>query len=317
MPTRRAMLTLTGLAALPAMAAETRLLDDAGRMVALPPSPRRIASLDDMGLTVPLLELGITPVASVGRPGRDGKPFIRGALALTGDDFGTNDMRFLGMRPIDLETLVAARPDLILTPLGAAATPEQLAAIAPTFVLDDRARGGAATYALLARLTGREAEAARLERRYQAQLAELRRAYRPERFTVAVISATGDGKLSLDHTYGSLGQVLRDAGFRFPAIYDGIPPHQAVVLSPELLQSVEADIIIDTYRDDRLEMPAAADRRLRALHPDYCRFLDACRAGRLVVLPRDAAMAVSYQSRSLAIGALTTLLGGEFGRTRP
>jgi iron complex transport system substrate-binding protein len=216
-------------------------------------------------------------VASQGRLGSGGQPIIRGALNLTGLDFGHAKIRFLGVAPVDTEAIAAARPDLILAPAGGASPVAQLQRIAPTVVIDDTAHGPGGIHTLLARLTGWQQEAARLERRYQAQIAELRRRYRPERFSISVVSATRDGKLSLEHTYGSLGQVLRDDGFRFPAVFSSIPPNRTVMLSPELLQSIDADIILDTYRNDWQEEPAAAHRRMEALHPDYCRFLRACR----------------------------------------
>jgi iron complex transport system substrate-binding protein len=302
------------LAAMPARAEMVTVHDDAGREVRVPAAPRRIVSLDDAGLTVPLLELGAIPVASQGRLGAGGQPIIRGALSLTGLDFSEAEIGFLGMAPVDAEAIAAARPDLILTPASGATPVAQLQRIAPTVVIDDTAHAPAGIYALLARLTGRQPQAVRLERRYQAQIAELRRSYRPERFSVSILSATSDGKLSLEHTYGSLGVVLRDAGFRIPAVYDTIPPNRAVTLSPELLQAIDADIILDTYRNDRRETPAAARRRMEALHPDYCRFLRACREGRYLVLPRDEAKALSYQSRSLAIGMLIGILAADVGR---
>jgi len=298
------------LAALPARAEMVTFRDDAGRDVQVPKAPRRIISLDDAGLTVPLLELGVIPVASQGRLGAGGQPIIRGALSLTGLDFGHAEIRFLGVAPVDIEAIAAARPDLILAPAGGPSPVAQLQRIAPTVVIADTAHAPGTIHALLARLSGRQEEAARLERRYQAQIAELRRSYRPERFSISVISATRDGKLSLEHTYGSLGLVLRDSGFRFPPVFAEIPPNRAVTLSPELLQSVDADIILDTYRNDRQEKPDAARYRMEALHPDYCRFLRACREGRYLVLPRDEAKAISYQSRSMAIGMLTGILAG-------
>jgi iron complex transport system substrate-binding protein len=126
-----------------------------------------------------------------------------------------------------------------------------------------------------------------------------------------VISVRADGKIDLEHTYGSLGTVLRDAGFRFPPAFDAIPLRRGMTLSPELLQSLNADFIIDTDRNDKGELPCAARNRLAALHPDACGFLAACRNGRYLVLPRNEMLAISYQSRSLAIGVLTGLLTGQ------
>ena len=70
------LLLLAGLA--PAFAQETRsFTDDTGRVVDIPVAPLRIVSLQDLAITVPLLELGVTPVGSHGRTTAEGVPFIR------------------------------------------------------------------------------------------------------------------------------------------------------------------------------------------------------------------------------------------------
>lgn len=85
---RRSVAVLLALfalaAALPASAQEMRsYTDDAGRTVDVPVAPKRIVSLHDSSLTVPLLELGVMPVGSFGRPGADGKVYMRGAATLS------------------------------------------------------------------------------------------------------------------------------------------------------------------------------------------------------------------------------------------
>ena len=292
----------------PATAAPRLFVDDTGRSVSVPERPLRIVSLDDVNITVPLIELGVMPVGSQGRVGPGGHRFLRGSLILTGVDFDNSEIGFLGTQPVDVEAVAALKPDLIIT-LSHRPTPvAQLQEIAPTVVLDETVRSAFEIYGVLAELSGRQAEAAVLERRYQAQLAQLRSIGDLGKISVSVISATGDGKINIERTYGSFGGVLRDAGLRFPAMIDAIPDNRNIDVSPEALPELDADFVFDTYRGDKGETPLDAEARMAAILPDYCRFLSACAKGRYIVIPRDEAKAISYQGRSLAIGMLTSLL---------
>ena len=289
-------------------AAARVVVDDAGRHVEVPDRPLRVVSLDDMNLTVPLLELGVVPVASQGRLDRSGRTFLRSSRSLTGMDFEDTDMMFLGINPIDVETIAAAKPDLIVM-LKARTTPvEQLQRIAPTIVIDDVVRDAASVYMLLARSVGREAEAERLERRYRAAIDELRRIMPAGGLSASVITATADGKIALEHTYGALGSVLRDAGFRLPAMADALAGRPGVNVSPEALPKLDADVMFDTYRNDRGERPQHARRRLEAIAPEACSTLRACSAGRLYLVPRDEAKSTSYAAKFMAAAQIIAIV---------
>ena len=69
--------------------------DDLGRKVTVPPHPKRIVSLHDLDITIPLIELGVPPVASHGRTRPDGSHFIRSGALLTGVDFDNSSITFL------------------------------------------------------------------------------------------------------------------------------------------------------------------------------------------------------------------------------
>jgi len=306
----RLSLLLASLCSLiPLTARGAMVIDDAGRTVNVPDKPLRIVSLDDIELTLPLLELGVVPAASVGRLGKTQQPFVRSSRTLTGLDFDNTDMIYLGTKPADVETLAALTPDLILT-LRSGPTPlEQLQKIAPTVVIDDVVRGPHGLYDLLSSLTGTQREFQRLERRYQAQLEQLRKVAGKPALQVSVIAATGEGKISVQHTYGGLGMVLREAGFRFPQLVENIRPGSTVEFSPEVLPSLDSDYIFDTYRNDRQELPEHAQQRLAQILPDYCQHLRACGAGRYYFLPRDEAKSTTYAARTMAsaflIGAIS------------
>ena len=105
--------------------------DDLGRKVTVPAHPKRIVSLHDLDITIPLIELGVPPVASHGRTRPDGSHFIRSGALLTGVDFDNSSIAFIGTADIDIEAIVAAKPDLIITEPTRNTPIEQLEKIAP------------------------------------------------------------------------------------------------------------------------------------------------------------------------------------------
>lgn len=116
--------------------------DDLGRKVTVPAHPKRIVSLHDLDITIPLIELGVPPVASHGRTRPDGSHFIRSGALLTGVDFDNSSIAFIGTADIDIEAIVAAKPDLIITEPTRNTPIEQLEKIAPTVSID-HLKGGA------------------------------------------------------------------------------------------------------------------------------------------------------------------------------
>lgn len=275
-------------------AQETRsFTDDLGRVVDIPTRPLRIVSLQDLAITVPLLELGVTPVGSHGRTTADGKPFIRSSAVLTGIDFDNSDIKFVGNLPADVEAVAALEPDLILTTPWQTAPVEQLEAIAPTLVLDDSMRGDLGMHDILAELTGTQDRLAVLKRRYQGQIAQIKRLIDTANISVNVIQGV-DGQVVVYHTYDALGQVLRDAGFRFPDRVEAIPEGGSERLSAEAFPELDADFVFATYRTDTLETPADAKKHLEEVLPNFCDYLHACRENQFIIIPREEASASSY-----------------------
>lgn len=287
-----------------ATAQDTRsFTDDTGRVVDIPTTPLRIVSLHDLSITVPLLELGVTPIGSHGRTTAEGTPFIRSSKVLTGIDFDNSPIQFVGNLPADVEAVAALEPDLIITTPWQTADVAQLATIAPTIVLDDSKRGNFGMHDVLADITGTQDRLTVLKTRYEGQVAQIRRLIDTGSITVNVIQGV-DGKVFVWHTYGALGKVLRDAGFKFPARVDAIPEGGDESLGAESLPELDADFIFATYRTDTLETPADAKANLASVLPDYCNFLHACRTNQLIILPREEASAASYYG----LGALTYMI---------
>lgn len=291
------------LFASPAMAQETRTItDQAGRTVEIPAHPQRIVSLHDLSVTIPLIELGVTPVGSHGRTTADGKPFIRSSAVLTGVDFDNSDIKFVGNLPADIEAISGLEPDLIITTEWQTAPLDQLEKIAPVIVIDTSA-DPFVSYELLADITGTQDRMAFLKTRYDDQIAQIKRLIDTAKISVSVIQGN-DGAFYVYHTYGTLGRVLRDAGFKAPALIDSIPEGGDMMVPAERLPELDADFIFATYRTDTLETPANATEKLNAVVPDFCQYLTACQNNQFIIIPREEASSNSFY----ALGAISYML---------
>lgn len=284
--------------------------DDLGRKVEVPSQPQRIVSLHDLDITIPLLELGVRPVASHGRQALDGSRFMRSSARLTGVDFDNSDIEFLGAADINIEAVAAAKPDLIITGPNRKLPISQLERIAPTALIDNLKGGAPHIYKRLAELTNTQDRLTILDRRYQAQLAELKHVVGdPARYTVSVFQAQ-NGKIGVYHTYRSLGRVLRDAGFRFPDIINSIPEGDRIEVSAERLQELDADFVFDAYRSDKGGKPADEVEAMEKVMSSYCEFLKACRDGRYILVSREEAISNSYAALNLMASLIQSHISG-------
>ncbi|MEL0611701.1 ABC transporter substrate-binding protein [Marinomonas arenicola] len=265
-------------------------IDDLGRQVTIPNHPQRIVSVYDIDITIPLIELGVMPVGSHGRLSKKGTPYIRSSALLTGVDFDNSQITFIGATNVDLETIVKLKPDLIITANSRPTPVGLLAKIAPTISLDS-ALGAPHIYQQLAKVTHTEQKLAILERRYQEQINSLKAAVETKNITVSVMQPLR-GKISVYHSYRSLGRVLRDAGFKFPPIINQIPKGERVDFSAERLPELDADIIFDPYFSN--SKPQLEIAKMNAILPGFCQFLSACKKGHYVLVSRDAAISNSY-----------------------
>lgn len=296
---------LAALLAAPAAAQETRsLTDDTGTKVTFPAEPRRIVSLHSSALTLPLVELGVSPVGSHGIGTGPDNAAMAAVRAATGVDFATSDIVWVGHDPADVEAIAALEPDLILTTQWQGLEPERLRRIAPTILLDYEERGLPGTYAALAEIVGRTGEHEALRRRYDEQIARLRAAVEPGTVSVSTIHVHPDGRLFAYNPYGSLGRVLVDAGFERPDAIEAIPEGGSAFFSPERLQEFDADFVVTTYPTWAGGTPEDQRALFEAAVPGFCEALHACREGQMVFLPREETWSPSYDG----LMALTAVL---------
>ncbi|MEO3988531.1 iron-siderophore ABC transporter substrate-binding protein [Pseudocitrobacter cyperus] len=302
------LLVLAGVAA--SAGAQTQsFTDDLGRVVQVPVHPQRIVSLHDLDITIPLIELGVPPVASHGRTRPDGSHYLRSSEQLTGIDFDNSQIAFIGTADIDLEAIAAAKPDLIITEPNRNVPVEQLEKIAPTVSIDHLLGSAPRIYRKLAQLTGTQARQAVLERRYQAQIAQLKQTIDTHKITVSVLQAN-NGKVTVHHSYHTLGRVLRDAGFRFPPLIDAIPDGQRIDVSAEQLPDLDADFIFATYRSDTGGKPQDELQAMDKVMPGWCDFMRACHMGRYILLPREEVISNSYAALSLVVAQVQSHIAG-------
>lgn len=283
--------------------------DDLGRVVQVPAHPKRIVSMHDLDITIPLIELGAPPVASHGRTRPDGSHYLRSSAQLTGVDFDNSDIKFIGTADIDLEAVAAAKPDLIITEPNRNVPIEQLAKIAPTVSIDHLLGSAPRIYRKLAQLTGTEARLAILDRRYQAQIQQLKQTVDTQKITVSVIQAN-NGKITVHHSYHALGRVLRDAGFRFPALIERIPDGERIDVSAEQLPDLDADFVFATWRSDTGGKPQDERAEMEKVLPGWCDFMLACRSGHYVLLPREEVISNSYAALSLLVAEVQSHIAG-------
>lgn len=283
--------------------------DDLGRTVTVPLHPQRIVSMHDLDITIPLIELGVPPVASHGRTRPDGSHYLRSSAQLTGVDFDNSEIRFIGTADIDLEAVAAAKPDLIITEPSRHVSLEQLAKIAPTVSIDHLQGSAPRIYRKLAQLTGSQARLAVLERRYQEQIKQLKATVDPQQYRVSVIQAN-NGKVTVHHSYHALGRVLRDAGFRFPPLIDKIPDGQRIDVSAEQLPELDADFVFATWRSDTGGKPQDELKAMEAVMPGWCDFMRACRTGRYILLPREEVISNSYAALTLMVAQVQSHIVG-------
>lgn len=304
-----AALPLIAVLAVPTLAQETRsYTDDAGRTVEVPVAPKRIVTLHDSSLTVPLVELGIIPVGAFGRNGEAG-PFMRGAATLTGVTFENSDIVNVGGSPADLEAIAALEPDLIITSSFQEAAAEQLEVIAPTVFVEDNARGELATFEDIAELTNTQDKLAILKSRYQAQVDQVKAVIGDRNISASII-LTQEGQIAAWHTYGVIGKVLRDAGFTFPAIIDGLEGTERTFFSGEELPAFDADFMFLTYDPSRGQSPQDAIADIETVTPSFCQFLTACAGERFVLVPREDAVARSYTAAGMMASAVLAAISG-------
>jgi len=241
----------------PAAASETRTVtDDLGRTVEVPAQPQRIVALQDLQVLRPLLDLGVTPIASTTHPAYDGAfRFV--------DEYDVSGIETIGLlgEP-NLEQLVLLKPDLIIGTLSAGTDTqlEQLSVIAPTLVYN-AGRPVIDYHRSLAEAVGAVDAYEALMADYEVRLAALQQELAPisANLTVSLLAFNPNaGQIEIGE--GPYTLVFRGAGINQPDLQVNFESADEGVrrywISPELLPEHDADLIFLLYtRDPAVNAP--------------------------------------------------------------
>lgn len=316
---RRAL--MTGLAAGTALAAAspawaqgtTRMFEDDLGLVEIPLKPQRIVSLNDVRVTIPLIEMGVMPVGSQGRIAPDGSVYLRSGMALVRTDFHNSDIAYVGSAPEpDLEKIAALEPDLIIT--YADVNLEQFRRIAPTLVLNPQQTPGLDFMRKVADAAGALDRFEELAAYLGTKMDALRAAIPDSAdMVVSLLHSNNPGEVTVGHydSFGALGFVLRELGCRMPALTD--QANENANFSAERLADLDGDFIISTYNNGSGASPASMKAAMEAAFAGYCDVLHACRTGQYVSMPRDEVYAFCFAAIDLAaMGVHAGLAGRDY-----
>lgn len=219
----------------------TRPFEHAAGVTDVPVRPQRIVTTTDQNALLPLLELGVKPVASAGLVEDDGSREFRRV-----EEFDTSGVEFVGSygQP-NVESVAAQNPDLIVGYEYDEDYYEELSRVAPTVLIQIFDRDLDEALMDFADLVGRKERAGELResyvRRVDALLEEL--GDRRDELSVSVISA-GDspGQFYRADVGQALGTVMGDLGLPRPAPQRGAGDFESFSL--ETLSEHDADVVI-------------------------------------------------------------------------
>jgi iron complex transport system substrate-binding protein len=207
----------------------------------VPVSPQRIVTMTDQNALLPLLELGVKPVASAGLLAGDGTQVFRRT-----EGFDTAGIGFVGAYgEANAEAVAAQRPDLIVGYEFDADYYDTLSAIAPTVLVQVFERGLDEALLDFARLVGQEDRAVELQAEYDARIAALLEGLgdRRDRMSVSVISAGDPGQFYREDSWQAIGTVTRDLDLLRPPSQQGEAGLDET-FSLEQLSEHDADVVL-------------------------------------------------------------------------
>lgn len=285
-------------------AEQTRLfIDGQGHQVQVPVQAKRIVSLRGEQFTAPLIELGAPVVGSTGliKPGvNNGQPFIRGAYELFHSQFTDGKLAFVGTpaQP-DVESIAALQPDLILVPDFAAENYAQLSAIAPTVVINIWSNNALERYRRIAEASGYLASFEKLQASYNFRLKNAQALTKkllgdPSNISVAIAEVRGK-RFRVYKNYGAMSFILEQLGFSRPAIIEAIQGDR-LDLSPEQVQSIEADFMVSSYAEHFGQSPEQLRSNWDNLIPGWQQVLHAPRNNQHILIAREPMRALSFRS---------------------
>ncbi|PTY38704.1 hypothetical protein BGP77_11025 [Saccharospirillum sp. MSK14-1] len=313
-----ALIALAFLSATPTWAEAMRpFIDDAGREVSIPVQARRVVSQNDNRLTLPLLELGTPLVGSAGRLDAEGQPYLRAVPDLLGITFANSGIDFVGTyNELDYERIASLQPDLIITMIETQAEP--LSRIAPTVVIDPNQYPVKEGMQRLAEITGRQNQYQSLLARYEQKLALTQHYFdtMEQRPGVTVtFSFPAGNALYVYRDLGALTVALDDLDLALPDWIAQMDARQ-LSLSPERLQDIDNDFLINFYGTVPEAGPMQVRAGLEGFFPGWCDLLFACRQDQVLFFPY-ASFGYAFSALELNLDLLTTHIAGRDWQAKP
>jgi iron complex transport system substrate-binding protein len=230
-------------AADPAAEGDTVAFEHSSGVTQVPVDPQRIATTTDQNALLPLLELGVTPVASAGLVGDDGSRTFRRT-----EGFDTSGIEFLGAygEP-NFEAFAAADPDLIVGYEFDSDHYDTWSDIAPTALVQIFGRPLTDALDDFGTLVGREEQAAEFRADYEARIDELSAALQPVRddLSVSVITSGDPGQFWRADDGQAIGTVMADLDLLRPEPQTGgYFTSQEEPYSVETIAEHDADVVL-------------------------------------------------------------------------
>lgn len=228
----------------PSEQAETRTIKHLAGTTEVPVAPQRIVTLQDQNALLPLLELGVRPVASAGRTDDDGSQSFRRTQG-----YDTSGIEFVGeYGEPNLEAIAAQRPDLIISDeFGAEGVYDKLSQIAPTVFVQVFERPLSEALMDFAAVVGAEERAEELRADYDRRIKEFRAALGDDLddTTVSLLAAGDPGTFYQADAGGqALFTVMNDLEVPRPAAQGDNSDVTRPQFSLEQLSEHDADAVI-------------------------------------------------------------------------
>ncbi|MFC5381600.1 iron-siderophore ABC transporter substrate-binding protein [Aquipuribacter nitratireducens] len=228
-----------GAAASPGASAATFAFEHSAGTTDVPLDPQRIVTTTDQNALLPLLELGVTPVASAGLVGDDGEQSFRRV-----EGYDTSGVEFVGAygEP-NLEAVAAQRPDLIVG-YEFDETYEEYSQMAPTVLVQIFDRPLTEALLDIGRLVGEEDQAQQRLEGYEARIADLQQQLEPVRDELSVsVLTTGDaGQFYRGDDGQAVGTVMADLDLLRPDPQS--QPYESGEYSLEQVPAHDADVVV-------------------------------------------------------------------------
>jgi len=224
-----------------ATSAETVAFEHSQGTTDVPTDPQRIVTTTDQNALLPLLELGVTPVASAGLIGDDGSQSFRRT-----EGFDTSGIEFVGAygEP-NAEAIAAQRPDLIVGYEFDGDYYDTLAEIAPTVLIQIFDRPLDEALMDFARLVNRTEQAEELRAEYEERIEALIDGLgdKRDRLSISIVSSGDPGQFYRADTGQAIGTVADRLGLLRPAPQQGAASFDEA-FSVEQIGAHDADVFI-------------------------------------------------------------------------